>query len=77
MSFSNAFLEPIEKAKIQIINIHPALARKFEEIMLTESGCFTIGTGEFDGVMAIERAFRRVSNWAINTRTGITVHYVN
>ncbi|KAK3941457.1 formyl transferase [Diplogelasinospora grovesii] len=55
--FSGAFLEPIERAKIRIINIHPALPR------------------EFDGAMAIERAFEEFKAGRL-TRTGIMAHYV-
>ncbi|GAP87763.1 putative phosphoribosylglycinamide formyltransferase [Rosellinia necatrix] len=55
--FSGAFLEPIEKAGVQIINIHPALP------------------GEFDGAMAIERAFEEFKAGRL-TRTGIMAHYV-
>jgi folate-dependent phosphoribosylglycinamide formyltransferase PurN len=32
--FSNAFLEPIERAGVRVINIHPALSGKFSEINL-------------------------------------------
>ena len=32
--FSVAFLEPIERAGIRVINLHPALPRKFYEMML-------------------------------------------
>ncbi|KAI0117421.1 phosphoribosylglycinamide formyltransferase [Daldinia grandis] len=55
--FSRAFLEPIEKAGVRIINIHPALPR------------------EFDGTMAIERAFEEFKAGRL-TRTGIMAHYV-
>ncbi|KAI1636241.1 phosphoribosylglycinamide formyltransferase [Biscogniauxia mediterranea] len=55
--FSTAFLEPLEKAGVQIINIHPALPR------------------EFDGAMAIERAFEELKAGRL-TRTGIMAHYV-
>jgi len=55
--FSGAFLEPIERARMRIINIHPALPR------------------EFDGAMAIERAFEEFKTGRL-TRTGIMAHYV-
>ncbi|KAG6003006.1 hypothetical protein E4U21_002441 [Claviceps maximensis] len=55
--FSPAFLEPLEKAGVRIINIHPALP------------------GEFDGAMAIERAFEELKAGRL-TRTGIMAHYV-
>ncbi|KAG6026838.1 hypothetical protein E4U19_002375 [Claviceps sp. Clav32 group G5] len=55
--FSSAFLEPLEKAGVRIINIHPALP------------------GEFDGAMAIERAFDELKAGRM-TRTGIMAHYV-
>ncbi|KAI0405793.1 formyl transferase [Xylaria palmicola] len=55
--FSSAFLEPIERAGVRIINLHPALP------------------GEFDGAMAIERAFEELKAGRI-TRTGIMAHYV-
>ncbi|KAF2968882.1 hypothetical protein GQX73_g4657 [Xylaria multiplex] len=55
--FSSAFLEPIEKAGIRIINLHPALP------------------GEFDGAMAIERAYEELKAGRL-TRTGIMAHYV-
>ncbi|KAG5982462.1 hypothetical protein E4U55_001865 [Claviceps digitariae] len=55
--FSTAFLEPLEKAGVRIINIHPALP------------------GEFDGAMAIERAFEELKAGRL-TRTGIMAHYV-
>ncbi|KAI3328851.1 formyl transferase [Ustulina deusta] len=55
--FSAAFLEPIERAGVRIINLHPALP------------------GEFDGAMAIERAFEEFKAGRL-TRTGIMAHYV-
>ncbi|RFU76572.1 phosphoribosylglycinamide formyltransferase [Trichoderma arundinaceum] len=55
--FSSAFLDPIQRAGIRIINIHPALP------------------GEFDGAMAIERAFEELKAGRL-TRTGIMAHYV-
>ncbi|GAO13628.1 uncharacterized protein UV8b_01753 [Ustilaginoidea virens] len=55
--FSTAFLEPIERAGVRIINLHPALP------------------GEFDGAMAIERAFEEFKAGRL-TRTGIMAHYV-
>ncbi|KAI5867952.1 formyl transferase [Durotheca rogersii] len=55
--FSGAFLEPVERAGVRIINIHPALP------------------GEFDGAMAIERAFEEFKAGRL-TRTGIMAHYV-
>ncbi|KAL6906902.1 formyl transferase [Trichoderma evansii] len=55
--FSSAFLEPIKKAGLRIINLHPALPR------------------EFDGAMAIERAYEELKAGRI-TRTGIMAHYV-
>ncbi|KAK4134008.1 phosphoribosylglycinamide formyltransferase [Trichocladium antarcticum] len=55
--FSVAFLEPLERAGVRIINLHPALP------------------GEFDGTMAIERAFEALKAGRL-TRTGIMAHYV-
>ncbi|KAH7170504.1 formyl transferase [Dactylonectria macrodidyma] len=55
--FSGAFLGPIERAEVRIINIHPALPR------------------EFDGAMAIERAFEEFKAGRL-TRTGVMAHYV-
>lgn len=55
--FSSAFLEPLERAGVRIINLHPALP------------------GEFDGAMAIERAFEEFKAGRL-TRTGIMAHYV-
>ncbi|OAA36077.1 Formyl transferase [Metarhizium rileyi] len=55
--FSVAFLEPLERAGVRIINLHPALP------------------GEFDGAMAIERAFEELKAGRL-MRTGIMAHYV-
>lgn len=55
--FSSAFLEPLDKVGVRIINLHPALP------------------GEFDGAMAIERAFEEFKAGRL-TRTGIMAHYV-
>ncbi|GFP52387.1 phosphoribosylglycinamide formyltransferase [Trichoderma asperellum] len=58
--FSGGFLEPMEKAGVKVINLHPALPAL---------------TGEFDGAGAIERAFAELKAGRI-TRTGIMAHYV-
>ncbi|KAF4120327.1 phosphoribosylglycinamide formyltransferase [Geosmithia morbida] len=59
--FSAGFLQPIQKAGIKVINLHPALPGIF--------------TGEFEGANAIERAYDQFKAGKL-TRTGIMAHYV-
>ncbi len=83
--FSSAFLEPIDKAGVRVINLHPALPGTFQETMLglalfpppgfASPYSVTLCAGEFDGAMAIERAFEEFKAGRL-TRTGIMAHYV-
>ncbi|CRK29112.1 hypothetical protein BN1708_015464 [Verticillium longisporum] len=72
--FSTAFLEPLEKAGVKIINLHPALPGMFRKHSSRAPYSY-ISVGEFDGARAIERAFEELKAGRIK-RTGIMAHYV-
>lgn len=72
--FSNAFLDPIDKAGIRVINLHPALPGKFTTDNTEGMVTYSV-VGEFDGAGAIERAYEELKAGKI-TRTGIMAHYV-
>ncbi|RYP61203.1 hypothetical protein DL771_010209 [Monosporascus sp. 5C6A] len=67
--FGRAFLEPLEREGIRVINIHPALPWGGKR------GELTAWLGEYNGAGAIERAFEDFKAGK-TTRTGIMVHYV-
>lgn len=73
--FSAAFLEPLEKEGIKVINLHPALPGKPLPSCASVDGLLICLPGEFDGAGAIERAFAEFKAGRL-TRTGIMVHYV-
>ncbi|KAJ6787230.1 hypothetical protein PWT90_07014 [Aphanocladium album] len=73
--FSPAFLDPIDKAGIRIINLHPAMPDcSLLGQKETEKKRSNI-TGEFDGAGAIERAYAAFQAGTLK-RTGIMAHYV-
>lgn len=77
--FSAPFLEPLEKAGIKVINLHPALPG-MSDCHVTHCTSHTQQVlisypGEFDGAGAIERAYAEFKAGRL-TRTGIMVHYV-
>jgi len=77
--FSKAFLDPLEKAGIKIINLHPALPG---ESLITPGRMgirapLTCSKGKYDGANAIERAFADFQAGKLEgNRTGIMIHYV-
>ncbi|CAH0049966.1 unnamed protein product [Clonostachys solani] len=79
--FSEAFLEPLQKAGILIINLHPYVIRSPVNVigdgkMLTYLlQSVANRADEFDGANAIERAFDEFKAGRL-TRTGIMAHYV-
>ncbi|RYP27343.1 hypothetical protein DL767_007715 [Monosporascus sp. MG133] len=66
--FGRAFLEPLEREGVSVINLHPSLP-------WGKSGGLTARIGEYIGAGAIERAFEDFKAGK-TTRTGIMVHYV-